>query len=216
MSPEILDSVLLRTDYPELKLRASGKVRDVYNLDQDHLLFVATDRLSAFDYILATGIPNKGRILTQISLFWFDFLKDIVPNHVVTADVNRYPAAIRKHADELRGRSMVVMRADMCPVECVARGYLSGSGWKEYQETGTVCGIKLPPGLKESDQLPEPLFAPATKASTGHDINISFEEMCTAGRSRIEPPTARHHVADLQESRGLCAAARHHHRRHQV
>src|ERR1035437_4363903 len=118
MSPEILDSVLLRTDYPELQLHASGKVRDVYNL--------------------ATGIPSKGRILTQISLFWFDFLKDIVPNHVVTADVNRYPAAIRKHADELRGRSMVVMRAEMCPVECVARGYLSGSGWKEYQETGTV------------------------------------------------------------------------------
>jgi phosphoribosylaminoimidazole-succinocarboxamide synthase len=187
MSPEILDSVLLRTDYPELKLHASGKVRDVYNLDQDHLLFVATDRLSAFDYILATGIPNKGRILTQISLFWFDFLKDIVPNHVVTADVNRYPAAIRKHADELRGRSMVVMRAEMCPVECVARGYLSGSGWKEYQEKGTVCGIKLPAGLKESEQLPEPLFTPSTKASTGHDINISFEEMC----QRVDPELSR-------------------------
>ncbi len=212
MSPEILDSVLLRTDYPELKLRASGKVRDVYNLDQDHLLFVATDRLSAFDYILATGIPNKGRILTQISLFWFDFLKDIVPNHVVTADVNRYPAAIRKHADELRGRSMVVMRAEMCPVECVARGYLSGSGWKEYQETGTVCGIKLPPGLKESDQLPEPLFAPATKASTGHDINISFEEMC----QRVDPELSRQlrditlriykKAADYARQRGIIIA----------
>ncbi len=178
VSPEILDTVLLRTDYPELELRASGKVRDVYNLDRDHLLFVATDRLSAFDYILATGIPNKGRILTQISLFWFDFLKDIVPNHVVTADVNRYPAAIRRHADELRGRSMMVRRAEMFPVECVARGYLSGSGWKEYQATGALCGIQLPRGLKESDQLPEPLFTPATKASTGHDINISFEEMC--------------------------------------
>jgi phosphoribosylaminoimidazole-succinocarboxamide synthase len=212
MSPEILDSVLLRTDYPELKLHASGKVRDVYNLDPDHLLFVATDRLSAFDYILATGIPNKGRILTQISLFWFDFLKDIVPNHVVTADVNRYPAAIRKHADELRGRSMVVMRAEMCPVECVARGYLSGSGWKEYQETGTVCGIKLPPGLKESDQLPEPLFAPATKASTGHDINISFEEMCT----RVDPELSRQlrditlriykKAADYARQRGIIIA----------
>ncbi len=212
MSPEILDSVLLRTDYPELKLRASGKVRDVYNLDHDQLLFVATDRLSAFDYILATGIPNKGRILTQISLFWFDFLKDIVPNHVVTADVNRYPAAIRKHADELRGRSMVVMRAEMCPVECVARGYLSGSGWKEYQETGTVCGIKLPPGLKESDQLPEPLFAPATKASTGHDINISFEEMCT----RVDPELSRQlrditlriykKAADYARQRGIIIA----------
>ncbi len=178
MSPEILDSVLLRTDYPELQLHASGKVRDVYNLDSNHLLFVATDRLSAFDYILATGIPHKGRILTQISLFWFDFLKDIVPNHLVTADVNSYPAAIRKYAGELRGRSMMVMRAEMFPVECVARGYLSGSGWKEYKEAGAVCGIKLPPGLKESDQLPEPLFTPATKASTGHDINISFEETC--------------------------------------
>jgi phosphoribosylaminoimidazole-succinocarboxamide synthase len=212
MSPEILDSVLLRTDYPELKLRASGKVRDVYNLDQDQLLFVATDRLSAFDYILATGIPNKGRILTQISLFWFEFLKDIVPNHVVTADVNRYPAAIRKHADELRGRSMVVRRAEMCPVECVARGYLSGSGWKEYQETGTVCGIKLPSGLKESDQLPEPLFAPATKASTGHDINISFEEMCT----RVDPELSRQlrditlriykKAADYARQRGIIIA----------
>jgi phosphoribosylaminoimidazole-succinocarboxamide synthase len=178
MSPEILDTVLLRTDYPELELHASGKVRDVYNFDADHLLFVATDRISAFDYVLATGIPHKGRVLTQISLFWFDFLKDIVPNHFVTADVSRYPAQIRTHADELRGRSMMVMRAEMFPVECVARGYLSGSGWKEYKATGTVCGIKLPAGLKESDQLPEPIFTPATKATTGHDINISFEEMC--------------------------------------
>jgi phosphoribosylaminoimidazole-succinocarboxamide synthase len=178
MSPEILDSVLLRTDYAELELHASGKVRDVYNLDADHLLFVATDRISAFDYVLATGIPHKGRVLTQISLFWFDFLKDIVSNHFVTADVNRYPAAVRAHADELRGRSMMVMRAEMFPVECVARGYLSGSGWKEYKRTGTVCGIKLPAGLKESDQLPEPIFTPATKATTGHDINISFEDMC--------------------------------------
>jgi phosphoribosylaminoimidazole-succinocarboxamide synthase len=178
MSPEILDSVLLRTDYAELELHASGKVRDVYNLDADHLLFVATDRISAFDYVLATGIPHKGRVLTQISLFWFDFLKDLVSNHFVTADVNRYPAAVRAHADELRGRSMMVMRAEMFPVECVARGYLSGSGWKEYKRTGTVCGIKLPAGLKESDQLPEPIFTPATKATTGHDINISFEDMC--------------------------------------
>jgi len=178
MSPEILDAVLLRTDYSELEMHASGKVRDVYSLDSDHLLFVATDRISAFDYVLATGIPHKGRVLTQLSLFWFDFLKDIVPNHFVTADVDHYPAAVRQHADELRGRSMVVVRAEMFPVECVARGYLSGSGWKEYKATGSVCGVKLPPGLKESDQLPEPLFTPATKATTGHDINISFEEMC--------------------------------------
>ncbi len=195
-----------------MKLRASGKVRDVYNLDHDHLLFVATDRLSAFDYILATGIPNKGRILTQISLFWFDFLKDIVPNHLVTADVNRYPAAIRRHADELRGRSMMVRRAEMFPVECVARGYLSGSAWKEYKETGALCGIQLPSGLKESDQLPEPLFTPATKASTGHDINISFEEMCKL----VDPELSRQlrditlriykKAADYARQRGIIIA----------
>jgi len=178
MSPQLLDSVLLQTDYPELELHASGKVRDVYCLDNEHLLFVATDRISAFDYVLATGIPHKGRVLTQISLFWFDLLKDLVPNHVVTADVERYPATVRQHADELRGRSMMVMRAEMFPVECVVRGYLSGSGWKEYRSSGKVCGIQLPTGLKESEQLPEPIFTPATKATTGHDINISFEEMC--------------------------------------
>jgi phosphoribosylaminoimidazole-succinocarboxamide synthase len=192
MSPHILDPVLLQTDYPDLELFASGKVRDVYNLDSDHLLFVATDRISAFDYVLATGIPHKGRVLTQLSLFWFDFLKDIVPNHFVTADVNRYPQAVQKHSDELRGRSMMVMRAEMFPVECVARGYLSGSGWKEYKETGTVCGIKLPAGLKESDQLPEPIFTPATKATTGHDINIPFEEMC-----KLVDPKLSHELRDL-------------------
>src|ERR1700721_3168461 len=178
MSPEILDSVLLRTDYPELELHASGKVRDVYNLDHDHLLFVATDRISAFDYVLATGIPHKGRVLTQISMFWFDFLRDTVPNHLITADVEKYPAAVRKYAAQLRGRSMLVMRANMVPVECVVRGYISGSAWKEYKATGKVCGIELPTGLRESDQLPEPIFTPATKAVTGHDENISFDEMC--------------------------------------
>jgi phosphoribosylaminoimidazole-succinocarboxamide synthase len=192
MSSDTLDSVLLQTDYSDLELFASGKVRDVYNLDSDHLLFVATDRISAFDYVLATGIPHKGRVLTQISLFWFDFLKNIVPNHFVTADVDRYPEAVRKHADELRGRSMMVMRAEMFPVECVARGYLSGSGWKEYRETGMVCGIKLPAGLKESDRLPEPIFTPATKATTGHDINISFEEMC-----KLIDPKLSHQLRDL-------------------
>jgi len=212
MSPETLDSVLLRTDYPELELHASGKVRDVYSLDSDHLLFVATDRISAFDYVLATGIPHKGRVLTQISLFWFDFLRDFVPNHLVTADVDRYPAAIRKYADELRGRSMMVMRAEMFPVECVARGYLSGSAWKEYQATGAVCGVKLPPGLKESGQLPEPLFTPATKATTGHDINISFEEMCKL----VDPELSRQlrditlriykKAADYARQRGIIIA----------
>jgi phosphoribosylaminoimidazole-succinocarboxamide synthase len=173
----VTQDVLIQTDFPELELYASGKVRDVYRVDNDHLLFVATDRISAFDYVLGSGIPKKGKVLTQISLFWFDFLKDIVPNHVVTANVDEYPAPLRKYAAQLRGRSMLVVRANMCPVECVARGYLSGSGWKEYQNTGTVCGIALPKGLRESDKLPEPIFTPATKATTGHDENISFAEM---------------------------------------
>jgi phosphoribosylaminoimidazole-succinocarboxamide synthase len=212
MSPQTIDPVLLRTDYADLALHASGKVRDVYSLDSDHLLFVATDRISAFDYVLATGIPHKGRVLTQISLFWFDFLKNIVPNHLVTADVDRYPAAVRKYAGELRGRSMLVMRAEMFPVECVARGYLSGSGWKEYQATGTVCGIQLPAGLKESDQLPEPMFTPATKATTGHDINISFAEMCKLvdpGLSRqLRDLTLRIYkkAADYARQRGIIIA----------
>jgi phosphoribosylaminoimidazole-succinocarboxamide synthase len=177
MSPELLDTVLLHTEFPELQLHASGKVRDVYRLDSDRLLFVATDRISAFDYILATGIPNKGKVLNQISLFWFEFLKDVVPNHLITADVKQYPAEIQKYADQLRGRSMVVMSADMMPVECVVRGYISGSAWKEYKATGKVCGIDLPKGLRESDQFPEPIFTPSTKATSGHDENIPFSEM---------------------------------------
>jgi len=177
MTPELLDPVVLQTDFPELELHASGKVRDVYRLDNEHLLFVATDRISAFDYVLATGIPHKGRVLTQISLFWFDFLRDLVPNHLVTADVTRYPATVRSYADLLRGRSMMVIRAEMVPVECVVRGYISGSAWKEYKASGRVCGIDLPKGLKESDELPEPIFTPATKATTGHDENIPSAEM---------------------------------------
>ena len=177
MTSSVLDSVLLRTEFSDLHLHASGKVRDVYRIDNDRLLFVATDRISAFDYILATGIPHKGRVLTQISLFWFDFLKDVVPNHLITADVSQHPAEVRKYEDQLRGRSMVVMNANMFPVECVVRGYISGSAWKEYKATGKVCGIELPKGLQESDQLPEPIFTPATKATTGHDENIPFSEM---------------------------------------
>jgi phosphoribosylaminoimidazole-succinocarboxamide synthase len=178
MSPQVLDSVLIRTDFPDLKLKASGKVRDVYDIDETQLLFVATDRISAFDYVLATGIPHKGRILNQISLFWFDFLADVVPNHLITADVETYPPQVRKHADQLRGRSMLVRRAEIFPVECIVRGYLSGSGWKEYKSTGKVSGITLPSGLNESDALPEPIFTPSTKATSGHDENISFDEMC--------------------------------------
>lgn len=177
MTPQLLDNVLLRTDIPELELYASGKVRDVYRVDNEHLLFVATDRISAFDYVLATGIPNKGKVLTQLSLFWFDLLRDIVPNHLVTADVERYPASLHPYKEQLRGRSMLVVRADMVAIECVVRGYISGSAWKEYKQSGKVCGISLPSGLRESDQLPEPIFTPATKALSGHDENISFERM---------------------------------------
>lgn len=177
MSPSVLDTVLLCTEFHDLQLHASGKVRDVYRLDGDRLLFVATDRISAFDYILATGIPHKGKVLTQISLFWFDYLKDVVPNHLITADVSHYPAEIHKYADQLRGRSMLVMSADMVPVECVVRGYISGSAWKEYKATGKVCGIDLPQDLRESDQLPAPIFTPSTKATSGHDENIPFSEM---------------------------------------
>lgn len=168
--------MLLHTDFPGLPLHASGKVRDLYRLN-GALLFVATDRISAFDYVLATGIPQKGKVLTQISLFWFDFLKDLVRNHLITADVAQYPAELQPYADDLRGRSMLVTHAEMVPIECVVRGYLSGSAWKEYRERGSVCGIPLPAGLRESQQLPQPLFTPAIKATSGHDENISFEEM---------------------------------------
>ncbi len=169
-----LNNPVLETTVSSLKLRGRGKVRDIYEdpLDPRRLLIVATDRISAFDYILATGIPDKGRVLTQMSLFWFDFLRDTVPNHLLSTDMSGLP-------DELEGRSMWVKRADMFDVECVARGYLSGSGWKEYQQTGAVCGISLPRGLRESDALPEPIFTPATKAQTGHDENISFERMAS-------------------------------------
>jgi phosphoribosylaminoimidazole-succinocarboxamide synthase len=155
-----------------------GKVRDIYELD-DQLLLIATDRISAFDYVLGSGIPDKGKVLTQLSAFWFDRTRDIVPNHLMTTDVARYPAELRDAADVLDGRSMLVRKTNPIPIECVARGYLSGSGWKDYRETGTVCGIPLPAGLRESDRLPDPIFTPATKATSGHDVNISQAE---AGR----------------------------------
>ena len=153
----------------------SGKVRDLYAVGEDRLLFVASDRISAFDHVLGSTVPEKGKILTQLSLFWFEYLCDIVPNHLITADIAEFPANLQPFASELRGRSMIVQRAHMFPVECVARGYLSGSGWKDYQATGSVCGIPLPAGLRESDRLPEPLFTPAAKNHTGHDENISFD-----------------------------------------
>ena len=170
-------AVVIETEFSDLNLYARGKVRDLYSIGES-LLLVATDRISAFDHVLATGIPGKGKILTQLSLFWFDFLRDIVPNHLITADVSEYPVELRRYRDELDGRSMLVKRAQMFPVECVVRGYLSGSGWKDYLASGAVCGIPLPEGLREGDQLPEPIFTPATKSQDGeHDLNISFDEM---------------------------------------
>jgi phosphoribosylaminoimidazole-succinocarboxamide synthase len=168
---------LLKTDFPTLQLHARGKVRDLYAV-AEWLLFVATDRISAFDHVLGSGIPDKGRILTQLSLFWFDFLRDVVPNHMITHHTEDYPPELQPYAATLEGRSMLVAKAQMFPVECVVRGYLSGSGWKDYQATGGICGIPLPAGLRESEQLPEPIFTPATKAADGdHDENISFDMM---------------------------------------
>jgi phosphoribosylaminoimidazole-succinocarboxamide synthase len=152
-----------------------GKVRDIFDLG-DSLLLVATDRISAFDHVLGSGIPDKGKVLTQLSAFWFEKTAGIVPNHLLTMDVREYPRELRAHADILAGRSMLVRKTNPVPIECVARGYLSGSGWKEYRASGAVCEITLPPGLRESDRLPEPIFTPATKATTGHDINISEAE----------------------------------------
>jgi phosphoribosylaminoimidazole-succinocarboxamide synthase len=163
---------LLETRLNDLPPHRQGKVRDIYEVG-DRLLLVATDRISAFDYVLGSGIPDKGKILTQLSAFWFDATRHIVPNQVLETDVRRYPASLRAHADTLAGRSMLVRKTNPVPVECVARGYLSGSGWKDYVATGMVCGIPLPQGLRESDRLPEPIFTPATKATSGHDINIS-------------------------------------------
>ena len=166
---------LLDTALDGLALHRRGKVRDVYEVGPD-LLIVATDRISAFDYVLGSGIPDKGKVLTQLSAFWFERMGDLVPHHMLSWDPFAYPEPARRHAEILRGRSMLVRRTDPIPIECVARGYLSGSGWKEYQQSGSVCGIELPRGLRESDRLPEPIFTPATKAESGHDVNISEEE----------------------------------------
>ncbi len=190
---------------------ARGKVRDNYAIG-DKLLIVATDRISAFDYILATGIPDKGRVLTQISIFWFDFLREIVPNHFLTANVDEYPPELRPFRDQLEGRSMLVKRAKMLDVECVARGYLAGSGWKEYKAQGSVCGIPLPVGLVESDRLPQPLFTPATKAQSGHDENIPFERAAeitgaaTAARLRDLTLAIYTNASDYARSRGIILA----------
>lgn len=195
---------LLDTDLRDYKLFARGKVRDVYE-EGNRLLIVATDRISAFDFILATGIPDKGRVLTQMTLFWLEHLRGIVPNHLLSTDVSGLPP-------EYAGRSMWVRRAEMFQVECVARGYLAGSGWKDYKRTGAVCGIPLPAGLQESSALPEPIFTPATKAQSGHDENISFEEAAavigeeTAARLRDLTLALYTHAADYARTRGILIA----------
>jgi phosphoribosylaminoimidazole-succinocarboxamide synthase len=170
-----LASPILQTAVGRRAPDRQGKVRDIYDLGEQ-LLIVATDRISAFDYVLGSGIPDKGRVLTQLSAFWFARTADIVANHLVSIDTGDFPPSVQADAEILAGRSMLVRRAEPLPIECVARGYLSGSGWKDYRATGSVCGIALPPGLKESDRLPEPIFTPATKAQSGHDINISEQE----------------------------------------
>jgi phosphoribosylaminoimidazole-succinocarboxamide synthase len=169
---------LLETSLSDFKLHGRGKVRDIYQVGDD-LLIVATDRISAFDYVLGSGIPDKGKVLTQLSAFWFDRMDDLVPHHVIATDVAKMPSALQPHRHMLKGRSMLCRRTRPIPIECVARGYLSGSGWKEYQQSGRVCGVKLPAGLRESDRLPEPIFTPATKAESGHDVNISEDEAAT-------------------------------------
>jgi phosphoribosylaminoimidazole-succinocarboxamide synthase len=168
---------VLQTSFSDLQLARRGKVRDVYSIDDDHLLIVATDRISAFDCVLPTPIARKGEVLTALSRFWFDRLGDVVPHHLVTTEIDEMPETVRHHAEDLRGRSMFVKRTDVFPVECVVRGYLVGSGWKDYKRTGEVCGHILPEGLRESDKLPEPIFTPATKAEEGHDENISEQRM---------------------------------------
>ena len=205
-------AALLKTNLGATPLLGRGKVRDLYAVD-GALLLVATDRISAFDHVLGTGIPGKGKILTQISLFWFELLGNLVPNHLITADVKEYPASLHPYADQLEGRSMLVKRAAMFPVECVARGYLAGSGWKEYCEFGTVCGIPLPEGLLDGSRLPEALFTPATKSKDGrHDLNISYAEteaVVGAGdAAELRRLTLAHYgrAAAHAESRGLILA----------
>jgi phosphoribosylaminoimidazole-succinocarboxamide synthase len=206
------NGVVVQTDFPELTLLSRGKVRDMYDLG-DTLLMVSTDRISAFDVVMAEGIPDKGRILTRLTEFWLSKIGDVVPTHFITADVNEFPDACRKYADILAGRSMLVHKAAPLPVECIVRGYLSGSGWNEYRQTGAVCGIALPEGLRESSLLPEPVYTPSTKAAVGsHDENISFGEVCAlVGRENAErlrdlTLAVYKKAAALAEERGIIIA----------
>ena len=205
-------TTVVQTSFPGVTLLRRGKVRDVYAVEGDQLLIVATDRISAFDVVLPNAIPEKGRVLTALTLFWLDLIRDIIANHLITADVARYPAPLQRHAAELEGRSMLVRRAEVVPFECVARGYLAGSGWKEYQKTGAICGISLPAGLREAEKLPRPIFTPATKAETGHDINVSETTMAKSAGAEL---TARlrqltlavyTRAADYAATRGIIIA----------
>ncbi len=208
---------LLRSNLPGIPLVNRGKVRDVYAIDDQRLLFVASDRLSAFDVVMPNGIPDKGRILTQISLFWFQRLRDmirsfVVRTHLISANAGVYPNQLKPFHDQLDGRSMLVRKLKIVPIECIVRGYLSGSGWKDYQQTGTICGIKLPEGLRESDKLPEPIFTPSTKAESGHDINISPAQAATIVGERLAGQLADYSLAlykaaaDYARMRGIIIA----------
>jgi phosphoribosylaminoimidazole-succinocarboxamide synthase len=205
-----MNTVIAQTNFPGLKLRGRGKVRDIYEVGDDRLLIVATDRLSAFDVVLPTPIPDKGHVLTQLSLFWFEKLADVVPHHVISAD--HFGGELAPYADLLEGRGMLVRRTEPVPIECVVRGYISGSGWKDYQQTGGICGIALPKGLRESDRLPEPIFTPSTKATTGHDENISFDEMVAriglplAEKLRDTSLTLYRRAAEHAAARGIIIA----------
>ena len=202
---------VLRIELPGIKPIRSGKVRDIFDLG-DNLLLVASDRVSAFDVVLPTGIPEKGKILTQVSLFWFKQMEDIIQNHLISADVNDFPAVCQPGREMLKGRSMLVRKAKPLPVECIVRGYISGSGWKEYKKNGTVCGIRLPEGMIESSRLPEPLFTPSTKAEEGHDINITYNEVInTVGKDmaeRLRDTSLRIYTRarDMAENKGIIIA----------
>ena len=201
------------TSIPELPAPYRGKVRDVYPIGDDRLLIVATDRISAFDHVLGSPIPRKGQVLTQLSLFWFEYLRPMIPNHLITANVEEFPDPLPRYRDQLAGRSMLVHKARMVEVECVARGYISGSGWKDYQKTSAICGIPLPPGLRESDRLPNPIFTPATKEMVGkHDENVNFGRVVAlVGRPLAETLRTKtleiySQAADFAKSKGLILA----------
>lgn len=204
-------NVITQTSIPGVELFRRGKVRDVYAVE-DKLLIVATDRISAFDVVMEEPVPCKGAVLTGLSLFWFDFLRDVVANHLIATKVDEYPAPLREHRDQLEGRSMLVCRAEVFPIECIARGYIAGSGWKEYRQTGAVCGVKLPGNLRESDKLPEAIFTPSTKAETGHDVNITEREMANVvgeeASRRLKELTLEvyRRAADFALSRGIIIA----------